>query len=174
MSEDLISYGSGLPDELDKFKKVIDNQLKELSKKPDNKNVKKNKFANNSDYLEIGYIEAQLDRMFASWDWEVHGVQNIANGIVVNGTLTVTSYSGMKIKRSGVAGVEIQTKSGSTELNPATISSKAMDRDPGRAEAYALKNAAAKLGNAFGRHLNRGFQFEHIPNNELISKLKEQ
>jgi hypothetical protein len=46
-----------------------------------------------------------------------------------------------------------------------------MDRDPGRADAYALKNAAAKLGNAFGRELNRKFKFEHVPNDTLLNDI---
>jgi hypothetical protein len=159
-------------DTVEQFKKVIDNQLKMLSKKPNEKAVKTNKFANNSKYLEIGYIEAQLDRLFATWDWEVLTVQQIANGIVVSGKLTVTTYAGMNIVRSGVAGVEIQTKAGAQTLDPSSVASKAMDRDPGRAEAYALKSAAAKLGNAFGRNLNRSFNHEHVPESELLTKLK--
>ena len=46
-----------------------------------------------------------------------------------------------------------------------------MDRDPGRAEAYCLKNAASKLGNAFGRGLNRDFNFEHQADNEIVNKI---
>lgn len=151
------------------FKKQLDNLKKVLSKKPSPKQIKTNKYANNSKYLEIGYVEAELDRKFASWDWEIIQFQQIANGIVVSGKLTVITYQGLKIVRSGMAGVEIQTKSGSTELNPSTVSSKAMDRDPGRADAYALKNAAAKLGSAFGRNLNREWNYEHIPDENIIN-----
>ena len=109
--------------------------------------------------------------MFLSWDWVVDGVQMMANGVVVNGTLTVYTYAGTKIARSGVSGVEIQLKKGSKEFNPFNINQKAMDRDPGRAEAYALKNAAAKLGNAFGRNLNRDFEHGHIADNNILDKI---
>jgi hypothetical protein len=168
--EDLQQYGKPV-ESIKEFKKVMDNLYKEMSKTPKESAVKVNKYANNSKYLEIGYIEMALDRMFISWDWTVQAVQSIANGIVVTGTLTVTTVTGQKITRSGVAGVEIQTKAGSTELNPSTISSKALDRDPGRAEAYALKNAAAKLGNAFGRSLNREFKFEHIADVSIADRI---
>lgn len=171
--EKLTKYENEVPN-IEAIKNAQDSYLKELSKNPNQKAIKRNEFANNAEYLEIGYIEAQLDRLFLNWDWEVQNVQQIANGIVVNGNLTVTTYTGTKIKRSGVAGVEIQTIKGATELNPSTISRKAMDRDAGRADAYALKNAASKLGNAFGRSLNRGFKFEHQPNDELLNNIYKQ
>ena len=154
--------------EIQQVKDTMDGLYKTLSKKPDPKHIKKNKYANNSNYVEIGYIEAQLDRLFLSWDWIVDSVQLIANGIVVTGKLVVKTVNGNTITRSGVAGVEIQTLKNATSLTPETISSKALDRDPGRAEAYALKNAASKLGNVFGRGLNRDFNHEHIPSQDII------
>lgn len=171
MTKDLEKINSvGIAD-ITEIKHTMDNVYKVLSTKPDPKNIKTNKYANNAKYLEIGYIEAQLDRLFLSWDWEVNSVQNVANGIVVIGKLTVLTLTGNKITRSGVAGVEIQTKVGATTLTPDAIASKAMDRDPGRAEAYALKNAASKLGNAFGRGLNRDFNYEHIPDEKITDRI---
>lgn len=152
-------------------KQTMDKIATELNKKPDPKHIKKNKFANNSNYLEIGYIQAQLDRQFLQWDWQIDNVQQIAVGVVVNGTLTVYTAAGNKIIRSGVGSVSIQTVKGSTTLDPSTIGKGAMDKDPARAEAYALKNAAAKLGNAFGRGLNRGFNHEHIPDEGLTDRI---
>ena len=157
--------------EVQGIKDSMDGLYKVLSKRPNPKSIKQNKFANNSNYLEIGYLEAQLDRLFLSWDWVVDSVQVIANGIVVVGKLTVLTANSNKITRSGVAGVEIQTRKGATNMNPDSVASKAMDRDPGRAEAYALKNAAAKLGNAFGRGLNRQFNHEHIPDQDIMKEV---
>jgi len=170
--EDLEIYSTSLSVErINELKKVQDNLKKALSKKPNPKAIKTNAFANDSKYLEIGYLQAELDRKFFSWDWEVKDFKQIANGIVVSGTLTVFTYTGHKIIRSGMAGVEIQTKKGAMALDPSTISSKALDRDPGRAEAYAFKNAAAKLGDAFGRNLNRSWNFEHIEDSDLINAI---
>jgi len=170
MTKELEKINTQIGD-ITEIKSTMDGLYRVLSETPKPQAVKVNKFANNSKYLEIGYIEAQLDRLFLSWDWDVQSVQSIANGIVVSGKLTVLTVNGNKIVRSGVAGVEIQTKAGATTLTPDAISSKAMDRDPGRAEAYALKNAAAKLGNAFGRSLNREFKHEHIADESILDKV---
>lgn len=153
--------------------KLKDNLYKELSKKPKENAVKINKYANNSKYLDIGYIEAQLDRLFLSWNWEVKEVKQMYNGIVVSGILEVFAPNGVKIIRSGVGGVEMQTesKTGKLQMDLSNMAKGAMDRDAGRAEAYALKNAASKLGNIFGRNLNRDFNLEHIPDSNLISKI---
>ena len=167
MSDLIKKEGSSISE----VKKVHDNLYNELSEHPKPNAIKVNPFANNSKYLDIGYIEAQLDRMFLSWDWEVNDIKNLFNGITVFGKLTVYTIAGHKIIRSGVAGVELQMKKNATNMNPDNIASKAMDRDPGRAEAYALKNAASKLGNLFGRNLNRDYNFEHIPNEELTKKV---
>lgn len=173
MKEEIINvedYNDSLSEIAD-MKLTADNYMKVLSKKPNPRHVKKNPYANNADYLSIGYIEAQLDRLFLSWNWTIKSVQNIANGIVVVGDLTVKMINGNVITRSGIGGVEIQTKKGATSLNVDNIASKAMERDPGRAEAHALKNAAAKLGNAFGRGLNREFNHEHQPSEDLMDNV---
>ena len=171
MTQEMTKFGEHDSSIVNEVKKQMDQIYSILSKNPSLKSIKTNKYANNSKYLEIGYIESQLDRLFLSWDWEVLSVQLIANGIVVNGKLTVLTHNMNRITRSGVAGVEIQTKQGATSLNVDNMSAKAMDRDPGRAEAYALKNAAAKLGNAFGRSLNRDFKFEHIADESITDRI---
>lgn len=171
MTEELTKYANIDLPSIQDIKHSMDNFYKEASKKPKPGNIRKNQYNNNAEYLEIGYIEAQLDRMFMTWDWVVDSVQVIANGIVVVGRLIVTTPNMVKITRSGVAGVEIQTRKGATSLAPDSMASKAMDRDPGRAEAYALKNAASKLGNAFGRGLNRTFNHEHIADESITDRI---
>lgn len=158
---------------LKKMAKAKDNIYKRLSEHPKPQNIKRNKYAGNSEYLPIGYIESILDTLFLSWDWEVSDVKHIFNGICVYGTLTVLSPNGMKIKRAGVGSVELQveSKTGKLAMDLSNSASGAMNRDAARAEAYALKNAAAKLGNKLGRSLNREWNLEHISDDKLVDDI---
>src|SRR6056297_3346831 len=85
-------------------KQPLDNFLKETSKKPNSKLLKKNKFAGNSTYLEIGYIEAKLDQVYHGlWSWEIDSIQNIVNGVSCVGHLRVFHpVASVWITRSGV------------------------------------------------------------------------
>lgn len=171
---------SGIAD-ISHIKETMDNVYKVLSTKPSVKNIKKHPFlkkkVNDSrvpvEYLEIGYIEAQLDRLFLSWDWEIKNAQHTVNGFVVYGTLTVLTLNGNKISRSGIGGVEYKTvkDSGKLKLDLSNMITGTMHSDPGSAESFALSNACKKLGNAFGRGLNREFNFEHIADESITDRI---
>lgn len=158
------------------MKPAFDSFSKKTGRKPKQQVIKKNKFANNAEYLEIGYLEMQLDRIFhGQWHFTVDKTELLLNAIQVTGTLSVFHpVSGVWIKRSGVAAKQVQLKSGKTEYLPENLSSKALERDVPIAKAEAFKNAVKSLGNAFGRHLNRKFNVEFIEDKEDIfsNKLK--
>ena len=173
-NKDLMKYVAGDAIEiLKEAKPKLDNFLKETSRKPKPNNIKKNKFANNADYLEIGYIEAQLDRIFHGlWKWQITNVQHIINGVQVTGDLDYFHpIASVWISRSGVAFKEFQLESGATEPNPENLSKKALERDVPIAAAECFKNAAKKVGNAFGRNLNRSFDFDHIPDEDIMNRI---
>jgi len=151
----------------------LDNFLKETSKKPNSKLLKKNKFAGNSTYLEIGYIEAKLDQVYHGlWSWEVQQVQQIVNGVQVTGHLRVFHpVASTWLVRSGVGFKEFQLSKGMTDPTPANLSSKALERDVPIAAAEAFKNAAKKLGNLFGRHLNRSFNYGHVEDTDIMNRI---
>jgi len=151
----------------------LDGFLKRVSKKPDPKNIKKNAFANNAEYLEIGYIQAELDRVYAGlWEWKIDKIEHLINGCLVYGTLSVFNpIANAYIKRSGVGFKQYQMKAGTTDPTPANLSPKALERDVPIANAEAMKNAAKTIGNAFGRGLNRKFNFEHCPDIDILNNL---
>lgn len=159
--------------EIEKFKPDLDNFLKRTSSKPNAKMVKKNPFANDADYLEIGYVQAEMDRVFHGlWQWEINKIEHLINGVLVSGTISVYNpIANQWIKRSGVAFKQYQLSKGAKEPTPVNLSAKALERDVPIASAEAFKNAAKTIGNAFGRHLNRKFQFEHTPDNSIINQL---
>ena len=151
----------------------LDNFLKRLSRKPKDALIKKNKFANNAEYLEIGYLQSELDRVYHGlWSWEIESQQTVINGVSIVGTLSVFHpILNHWIKRSGVGFKEFQLSAGKSVPAPENLSKKALERDTPIANAEAFKNACKTLGNAFGRHLNRKFQFEHIPDENIIDDL---
>lgn len=138
---------------------------------PDPRLLKKNKFANNSEYLQIGIIESQLDRFFGALNWSfvVTELKLVVNSIVCTGDLIIF-YKDRQIRRSGTAAKEIQLSAGSKAMDASSMSSKALERDVPIAKTQALKNAAQSLGNAFGRSLNRDWKYgfsEHKQMTEL-------
>jgi hypothetical protein len=154
-------------------KQPLDNFLKETSKKPNSKMIKQNKFAGNSNYLEIGYIEAKLDQIYHGlWSWELSTVQQVVNGVQVTGHLRVFHpVASTWLTRSGIGFKEFQLSKGASDPTPANLSSKALERDVPIAAAEAFKNAAKKLGNIFGRHLNRSFNYEHVEDSEIMNRI---
>jgi len=151
------------------FKDSFDDFSKKIGTTPKASNIKNNPYANNSKYLEIGFIEMQLDRIYhGQWSFEVTEVKLLLNAIQVTGHLSVLHpVSGTWIKRSGISAKECQLKKGSTSIGVESLSSKAMERDVPIAKAEAFKNACKSLGNAFGRSLNRNFNHDFIPDLEV-------
>jgi len=137
--------------------------MKLLNEAPNPKAVKTNKFANNAAYLDIGLIEAQLDRFFGSLNWSfvVSKLELQVNAIVCVGDLIIF-YKDRQIRRSGVGAAEIQLKKGSQTMDVSSINSKALERDVPKAKSQALKNAAHSLGDAFGRSLNRSYKHGYV------------
>lgn len=156
------------------FKELFDKFSKKVGTKPKANAIKKNKFANNAEYLEIGYLEMQLDRVFhGQWTFEVTECKLLLNAIQVTGVLSVLHpVSGVWIKRAGIAAKQVQLASKKTEYLPENLSSKALERDVPIAKAEAFKNAVKSLGNAFGRHLNRKFNLEFIEDKDDIFSKK--
>ena len=156
---------------VEEIKRVLDNMKTELGKFPNQSMMKQNVYANNSWYLEIGFIEAKLDQIFLNWDWVIDSTEFVINAYMVRGTLTVTTLANTKIVRSGIGASEIQLRKGSTGVGVSDIASKALERDVPKAESQALKNAASKLGNIFGRNMNRDFKYGHVADDKLIDKI---
>lgn len=154
-------------------KKPLDNFMKEIGKKPKKELIQANKFANNAAYLEIGYIEGKLDQVYHGlWNWDIEGVQQMINGVEVHGTLSVFHPVAQTwLRRSGIAFKEYQLRKGESDPAPANLSPKAGERDVPIAAAEAFKNAAKKLGNTFGRHLNRKFKYDYVGDKNLIDRI---
>jgi len=150
------------------IKELSDKFLKKLSTPPKPTAIRKNEYAGNSKYLPIAYIESQLDRLFPG-TWQIKNItyQQLLNAVIVTVDLLVKHpISGEWLTFVGIAASDVQTKKGSKILDADTISPQALQRDIPKVKAEALKNACKSLGNAFGRNLNRNWDFSHIADKE--------
>lgn len=149
--------------------KQADEFQKLFSKKPHPASIKKNQFANNSEYVEIGYIEMKLDQITKGlWNTEIKDVKLIGNSICVTIRLSVFHLSYKTwIHRDGVGACPIEVTKGSSPVDFSQINAKAISKNLPVAKTEALKNAAKSLGNVFGRHLNRQFQHEYVADANL-------
>lgn len=116
----------------------INNLRKLLDQDPHTGQIRKNKFANDAEYLPIEYVEAQLDAIFGLGEWShrITHISDLPDLITVAVELTAGG-----ITRSGIASSQ---KKG-----------KKLEAASSIAKAIAVKNAAASLGRVFGRNLNR-------------------
>ena len=174
MKDNIMQYAAGEALNIwEAAKDPLNNFLKETSKKPNPKLIKENKYAGNSKYLEIGYIEAKLDQVYHGlWSWEIKHAEQIINGVMIYGDLKVFHpVAQVWIVRSGIGFKEFQLSKGETERTPQNLSEKALERDVPIAAAEAFKNASKKIGNTFGRHLNREFKYGHAEDKEFINRI---
>lgn len=151
-------------------KKLFDDFLKKTGTKPKESVLRVNKYANNAKYLEIGYLEMQLDRLFHGlWSLKTIECKQILNSVYVTVELSVFHPVALTwITRTGIGAKEIQLKKDTKDFIAENLSSKCLERDIPIAKAEAFKNACKSLGNSFGRHLNRDFNFDYIEDKEDI------
>ena len=143
------------------FKSIEDFQ-RFLNNNPDKEDIKVNHLANNSKYLPIGIVEKKLDQIFSGlWSIEILDTKVIVNEIMVTVRLTVKhpKVDGLFLHRDGIGAVQIRMQKGSVITDINSKQKNALTADAPHAYAEAIKNAAKKFGNIFGRNLNRNEDF---------------
>jgi hypothetical protein len=129
-----------------------------LNQPPSAKWIKKNKFANNAEYLPIDKIEFLLDRIFQEWKVEVKETKQLFNAVEVTVRLHyLNPVNGEWMFHDGVGAEELQTVQGSGVLKPdfSNLGKGAVTMATPIAKSKAIKDAADHLGELFGRNLNR-------------------
>jgi len=130
----------------------IENFITLINKQPPVNKIRKNQYANNSNYLPIGFYELELDRLFLGHWQSVHigGSKTIGNAIVCDIEVQfLHPVTGQWLKRAGTGAIPVQTnKDGS-------LQDKALVKAAPAAKAEAFKNAVKSIGKLFGRDLNR-------------------
>lgn len=154
--------------------------LAKLNEQPEEKEIALNKFANNSKYLPISFVETKLDEYFLGlWQTDSFHYSIVANEIV--GVITLKVYHPILkewLSRIGTAAVPIQQKSkdngGSGDIT--NISDKIINtlvKDFPHLEAMCIVSAAKKIGKAFGRDLNRKLEDTYQPMYTIESTIDE-
>jgi hypothetical protein len=129
-----------------------------LNQDPPAQWVRKNKYANNSEYLPIDKVEYMLDKIFQVWRLEILEAKQMFNAVAVVIRLHYKNpITGEMHYYDGGGAKVLQTTSGSGVLKPdfSNITSNAVEMALPIAISYALKDAAHHLGRLFGRDLNR-------------------
>lgn len=151
--------------ELEKFQALLNDA-------PD---TDKLKTYNNSLYLPIGHIEHTLDQLYNGL-WETYDFKYEVISNELSGSLVLTVFHPVAkiwIRRTGAAAVMITTRA----KMPATMENKTRTALIGNVPSLlssCLSNAAEKLGNAFGRSLNRDYAQSNIETRDMASEEREK
>ena len=158
-----------------------------LQRDPSPKEIRSNKFAGNSKYLPISFMEMTLDEIFFGlWETKNFQTENIANEIV--GHIELRFFHPLVktwLTRTGAGAVQIQMRSpekgGSGDIT--NIKDKivnTLSKDYPHLKAECFRNACLSIGRMFGRDLNREFDDQYMPPikeeiknpiNEMIQKI---
>lgn len=136
--------------------------LEKVNAPPPNSWLKKNKFANNSEYLPIDKVEWLLDSIFQEWRCEVKDVQVAFQSIMVTVRIHYRiPTTGEWSYHDGVGAKDVQKDSGSKFSVESVKDSGVMLALP-IAKAYAIKDACDHIGRMFGRDVNRKGTIEFV------------
>lgn len=157
---------------LQKFTKAINTE-------PPQNLIKINKFANNTKYLPISFLEMLLDQIsLGNWEITDFEYQVIANELV--GTIKLKYYHPIfkkMIERVGAGAVQIQTRAGSDPYNVNNKIINTLTKQMGQLKAECFRNACKSIGKIFGRDLNREdvAEYEEIyKEDEITINLKKK
>lgn len=127
-----------------------------MNQAPEPKWIQENKFAGNSKYIPIGILETLMQRIFKEFRVEVMREGTMFNSVYVAIRLHyVNPVSGEWSYHDGVGSAQIQTKSGASPADLASINNNAVMMALPMAKSYAIKDACDHFGKLFGRDLNR-------------------
>lgn len=127
-----------------------------LNQSPNPKWIKKHPYAKGVKYIPIEKIEYLLTRLFLKWRVEVKTIQTIANSCVVTVRLHYQNIENNDWSwQDGIGAAPIHTVKGKGAMDWNEVLTDSVMKAAPAAETYAVKDAAEKIGNLFGKDLNR-------------------
>lgn len=127
-----------------------------LNKPPVEAFIKAHPFAAGVRYLPIDKIEFLLTKIFQQWRVEVMREGQLFNSVYVAIRLHyLHPLTGEWLFHDGLGAVGVQTDKGAAASDMGSIKHDAIMKALPAAESYAIKDAAEKLGDLFGKNLNR-------------------
>jgi hypothetical protein len=105
-------------------------------------------------HLPVDKVRFLLTKIFVDWNEEIKLVQVVANSVVVTITLNYKNpIDGQWKKMDGIGAAPINTKKGANAMAWDEVIHDSVHKCAGAADAFALKNAAKKIGRIFGADL---------------------
>lgn len=118
--------------------------------------IKDHPFAKNVKYIPIEKVEFLLTRIFQEWRVEILSEGQLFNSVYCKVRLHYKNpLTGEWSYHDGVGAVDVQTAKGESAADLSKIVANAVMKALPAAESYAIKDAAEKLGELFGKNLNR-------------------
>lgn len=118
--------------------------------------IKDHPFAKNVKYIPIEKVEFLLTRIFQEWRVEILSEGQLFQSVYVKVRLHYKNpLTGEWSFHDGLGAVGVQTDAGKPASDLGAIKQDAIMKALPAAESYALKDAAEKLGELFGKNLNR-------------------
>jgi hypothetical protein len=170
-SLEIVSIDKEVLSNLQKFQKQF------LQNEPVAQELRINKYANNSRYLPISFMEMTLDEIFFGlWQTKNFTSRTVANEEV--GSLELWYFHPVAktwLCRIGAGAVQIQMiskeKGGTGDItNIKDKITNTLTKDYPHLKAECFRNACLSIGKLFGRDLNREFDDEYVP---IIREVKE-
>lgn len=150
---------------------VKENNLNVLLNQPPKESwIKQHPIAKNVKYIPIERVEYLLTSIFIKWHVEVKSVQLVANSVVVIVRLHYMNPVTNEMEyQDGIGASPLQTDKGASATDWTQIKSDAVMKSAPAAESFAVKDAAEKIGNLFGKDLNRA---DKILYDSLVGKFE--
>lgn len=160
---------------------VKENNLNVLLNQPPKESwIKQHPIAKNVKYIPIERVEYLLTSIFIKWHVEVKQIQLIANSVVVTVRLHYMNPITNEMEyQDGIGASPLQTDKGASATDWTQIKSDAVMKSAPAAESFAVKDAAEKIGNLFGKDLNRADKILYdslvgkFDNNDVIDLKKK-
>lgn len=145
-----------------------------LNKPPVENFIKDHPFAKGVRYLPIDKVEFLLTKIFQQWRIEVMREGQLFNSVYVAVRLHyLHPLTGEWLYHDGLGAVGVQTDKGEAASNLGAIKQDAIMKALPAAESYAIKDAAEKLGELFGKNLNRKDTIQFTPERASYSHIFE-
>lgn len=115
-----------------------------------------------TDYLPVNRVEWLLNNIFGKWHLEIKNTQLIANSVVVTIRLHYRDpITSEMLWMDGIGAAPLQVNSGSSPTDWTQVKGAAVQMAAPTATSGAFKDAAGRLGNIFGKDLNRKQQINY-------------
>jgi hypothetical protein len=146
-----------------------------LNTPPPSKWIKQHPIIKTHSYLPIDKVEYLLRKIFKRYSIEITGQGTAFNGVWVTVRVHyLDPATGEICYQDGIGASQLQTSKGTSPADLANINSGAISMAFPIAKTLAIKDACQLIGNIFGGNIDRKDTIDFQPDQELITKSREE